>query len=375
MKIAASDLTLQSQHAATTRYELNESLRAWVGDRRPEFEGRAGGGTPKGLLSSIQTTISASARDALAAQAAATSAPTETTSSSSAAAIEDANDAAEHDPIVSLIKRMVEMLTGHKIKVYSGKELANAMNEGATEPAAQPHHTSSGHAQQTPARAGYGVEYERHESYQETESTTFSAQGTVLTADGKEIRVTLDLAMSRQYSEQSDISLRAGDAVRKDPLVINFGGNAAQLSDQSFRFDLDADGQKEEVALLSGNSGYLALDLNNNGRIDSGKELFGPASGSGFSDLAHYDQDGNGWIDENDQVFSKLRVWQPAAGNSGTLTTLAENGVGALALGATATPFALRGSGNSDLGTVRESGLYLREDGSAGTLQEIDLTI
>jgi hypothetical protein len=43
------------------------------------------------------------------------------------------------------------------------------------------------------------------------------------------------------------------------------------------------------------------------GRIDSGSELFGPATGSGFGELAALDGDGNGWIDENDDAFARLR--------------------------------------------------------------------
>ena len=41
-----------------------------------------------------------------------------------------------------------------------------------------------------------------------------------------------------------------------------------------------------------------ALDINEDGKINDGKELFGTASGNGFGDLAAYDQDNNGWIDE-----------------------------------------------------------------------------
>ena len=32
-------------------------------------------------------------------------------------------------------------------------------------------------------------------------------------------------------------------------------------------------------------------------------------TGDGFKDLAMYDEDGNGWIDENDEIFSKLLIW------------------------------------------------------------------
>ncbi|MDP1957224.1 MAG: hypothetical protein Q8J75_03475, partial [Rhodocyclaceae bacterium] len=73
--------------------------------------------------------------------------------------------------------------------------------------------------------------------------------------------------------------------------------------------------------------------------------------------------------------FERLVVWTPAAEGSGTLKTLAELGIGALALAHVATPFALRGSDNKDLGQVKASGLYLTESGKVGSLQEIDLTV
>jgi hypothetical protein len=54
---------------------------------------------------------------------------------------------------------------------------------------------------------------------------------------------------------------------------------------------------------------------------------------------------------------------------------LREAGVGALALAHVNSKFELRGAGNSDLGGVRDTGVFLFEDGSVGSLQEIDLTV
>ena len=117
--------------------------------------------------------------------------------------------------------------------------------------------------------------------------------------------------MTRVYVEQTDISLRLGDAVKqkKDPLVINFNGSAAQLTSTKFSFDIDTDGTTENISFAAPGSGFLALDKNHDGKINDGSELFGPASGNGFKELAAYDQDGNQWIDENDAVFSRLKVW------------------------------------------------------------------
>ena len=53
----------------------------------------------------------------------------------------------------------------------------------------------------------------------------------------------------------------------------------------------------------------------------------------------------------------------------------ASHDVGPLSLAATQTPFALRTSGNDPLGMVRSTSAYLREDGGAGTMQQIDLAV
>jgi hypothetical protein len=166
--------------------------------------------------------------------------------------------------------------------------------------------------------------------------------------------------------------------VRKDPLVINFNGAASQLSGEAnrrFRFDLNGDGKAEILPGFASGSGYLVIDRNDNGRIDSGKELFGPQSGNGFAELALLDSDGNGWIDENDEDFSRLSVFTPGAEGSSTLQSLSDLGIGALSLAHVATPFALRDADNNDLGVVKSSGFYLMESGQSGTLQEVDLTV
>jgi len=366
VKIASSNLFLSTEHTAVARREQSETLRAWTGPTRPDFEGSRVANDRRLLPPAAVMRIS----DAARALASSPPPPAATTQcSGEAEAIEAAADAVENDPFLQLVRSMVEMLTGKTIKVFSAQAFSRNIEVRATE-------VSQAAAAANPnAPAGYGVEYDFHSVYEESETTRFSAEGVIRTADGAEISFKLDLSMTRQYREETNVSLRAGDAVRKDPLVLNFGGTAAQLSDQRFRFDLNNDGRTEELPLFSSGSGYLALDINGNGRIDSGAELFGPATNSGFAELAAHDQDGNGWIDESDRVFDRLRVWTPATEDGGTLAGLRQMNVGAIALAQVATPFELRGSGNSDLGGIRSSGVWLDESGHAGSLQEIDLTV
>ena len=207
------------------------------------------------------------------------------------------------------------------------------------------------------------------------EQTSFAAQGVVKTADGKEITFSYALEMERQFHSETHESVRAGDALLKDPLVINFGGTAAQLTDQKFAFDLDADGTKDRIAWVRPGSGFLALDKNGNGTIDDGSELFGAKTGDGFAELAAYDDDKNGWIDEADAVYGRLQVWSKS-GTTDERASLKERNVGAIFLGRQSTPFELKDGANQLQGAVRASGVYVKEDGSGvGSVQQVDLAM
>lgn len=342
MRIASSNLEMASQHQASSSYQLSERLRVWRGnppDSQPA--GRAPGETQP-----FQVDISEAGRRADAAAGTADATGTD--------------DSGNAPPSLRLVKTLVEMLLGHKIRLFSTDELAAVEAADAPPP---------------PPRAGFGVEYDRQESYTEEERTTFQASGTVKTADGKEISFKLDLEMSRAFATGSSVSLRLGDAARKDPLVINFDGTGAELQDGRFSFDLDSDGQDENLPMLAGGSAFLALDRNGNGLVDSGQELFGPQSGDGFQDLAQLDGDGNGWLDDNDTAFGQLQAWIPDGKGGGTLQNLKSLGVGALSLANQATPFDIKDSANHTLGSVRSTAVYLNENGSVGNIQQVDLAV
>lgn len=161
-----------------------------------------------------------------------------------------------------------------------------------------------------------------------------------------------------------------------DPLVINLDCAVAEVKDMKFYFDLDADGEEEEISELGAGSGYLALDKNGDGVINDGSELFGTKSGDGFADLAAYDVDKNGWIDEADEVFSKLKIWTKDEHGENKLLDLKEAGVGAIYLGSADTRFSLNNEEtNATNAVIRKTGVYLREDGTAGTVQHVDLAL
>jgi len=353
MKIASSELQFTAAHASTQSHEVSESLRMWVGTQRPDDENRR-----QGTVDNARERVVIS--DAGKAAAAADNG-------------EVSDETLDEDPKTLLIRLMLEALTGRRMHRLERSDMSSGHGHAAPPaPSAQPGNSNGNR----PAGAGFGVEYNYHETYQESESTSFAASGMVKTADGKEIRFDLQLQMSRSYQEETSVSLRLGDAARPvDPLVLNFAGNAAELVDQRIAFDLDADGNTEQIASLAGGSAYLAFDRNGDGRINDGSELFGPSSGDGFAELANLDDDGNGWIDENDAAFANLSVWRPDADGGGQALALSEAGVGAIALARIETPFELRNNNNESLGRIRNSGIFLQEDGRAGTIQQIDLSV
>ncbi|MBF0259410.1 MAG: hypothetical protein HQK62_11325 [Desulfamplus sp.] len=289
------------------------------------------------------------------------------------------------DPKLAAMKRMLEAMMGKKLKLtdisgFKSGRLSSPVSSGVQFhdfPAGQKVFSDS--TQQTgqtpdeiPARRIRITEFNSH---YESEATRFKAQGSVKTQTGESINFVLRLDMKREfYSENS--SQLITDVNLTDPLVINFGGEPAELSDVKFKFDLNSDGKDEEISWLSKGSGFLVLDKNQDGVVNDGSELFGPASNNGFNELSELDGDKNGWIDENDAAFEKLLVWSGQNPESADLKTLKQSGIGAIALSSAETEFSIKDNKSQNvLGQIRRTGIYLDENGRAGTIQQLDLAI
>ncbi len=214
--------------------------------------------------------------------------------------------------------------------------------------------------------------------YTEVEETSFTTSGTVVTADGREISFNLEMQMSRTFMQKTSWTYEklARNVSLCDPLVINLNDNIASVSDQKFMFDLDADGNEEQISALDASSGFLALDLDGNGKIDDGTELFGTKSGDGFRDLAAYDADHNGWIDENDDIWSKLLIWVKNESGEDVLYHLADKGIGAICLRSADTEFTMQSAEVFRTNAViRKTGMFLYESGMVGSVQHVDLAM
>ena len=209
----------------------------------------------------------------------------------------------------------------------------------------------------------------------ESESTTFASSGMVKTQDGRSIDFNIEVSMSRAFTSQIN-TLTTQNYIKTDPLVINLDTDIGSVTDQKFLFDLDSDGDEEEISFAGKGSGFLALDRNGDGRIGDGSELFGTKSGDGFKDLAAFDEDGNGWIDENDSIYSKLKVWTKDEDGNDYLINLKDADVGAIYLDNVDTQFSLKDGNNRLNGEIKKTGIYLHEStGAAGTLNHVDLAV
>ncbi len=211
--------------------------------------------------------------------------------------------------------------------------------------------------------------------YTETQALKFETNAIVKTED-KKIELDLNVSLSRSFVEQVKTPQINFSNITKlwDPLILDMSGVLPSLSSKKFSFDIDIDGTNEQISMLEKESAFLAFDKNENNNVDDGGELFGAKSGDGFEELRGYDDDKNGWIDENDNIFDKLKIWQKTE-NKNELIAIEEVGIGAIFLGDISTPFEIKSSSNELLGAMKKSSFFLFENGKSSLISQIDLAI
>lgn len=392
MKIASSNIALQSDHSKKEQHYVAETLRVRNGDNISVETQRTYLGQSE---NSSQTKVSLSEKALQLLQNEQENANKNANENANANllrrsvqnnnAVQNNEIDAPEDPKLLLIRAIIEAISGKSIKFVSESaanqsdkansitptmaNLANLANANGGEVIA----VSSGNT-------AFGLRYNSNEVIKENETTNFSASGIIKTADGKEIQFQCDLSMQRSFYMDNSTEIFMGASTDRkslcDPLIINFAGTAAELKNTTFAFDLNADGSAENIQELAAGSAFLVLDKNKDGKINNGNEMFGTQSGDGFADLSVYDEDGNGWIDENDSVYNSLGVWNNSA-YGGKIRSLKEAGIGAIYLQNANTEFSIKDKTTNELqGQIRKTGIFLNEkNGNIGTIQHVDLAI
>jgi hypothetical protein len=167
------------------------------------------------------------------------------------------------------------------------------------------------------------------------------------------------------------------------PLVLDLNGDGVQTTsiNDGTQFDLLATGSKQNVGWVSKQDGLLAMDLNDDGQINSGAELFGDhtqlADGSlakdGWAALRALDSNQDGKIDAQDAKFNLLRVWEDADGDgttdAGELHSLVDAGVASINL--VADNNIVQQNGN----VVQAFSTFTSTDGSTHQIADVGLAV
>ncbi|WP_455232985.1 VCBS domain-containing protein [Geopseudomonas aromaticivorans] len=171
-----------------------------------------------------------------------------------------------------------------------------------------------------------------------------------------------------------------GAADTRSPIVLDLNGDGIEtttLQDGAF-FDYDGNGFAEQTGWLNREDGFLVRDINGDGLIDRGSELFGSETllvdgqkaANGFEALKELDDNGDGKIDQRDVVFSSLKVWVDfngdGRGSADELYSLIEAGVQGIG-----TSYSLSNISDVNGNISKQEGTFTRLDGSIGNAVDI----
>jgi len=155
------------------------------------------------------------------------------------------------------------------------------------------------------------------------------------------------------------------------PLVLDLDGDGISLDNaRKLSFDVAATGEAARIPTVAGADRVLVLDLDGNGQVDSGLELFGNATlcgnqrcTDGLEALARHDANRDGVIDHKDPVFSRLRLWDMA----GELAPLAAAKIKAIRLDSRLDLAWTDTFGNSATRAMD----FVRDNGSEGVMHDV----
>lgn len=162
--------------------------------------------------------------------------------------------------------------------------------------------------------------------------------------------------------------------VVSDPLVFDLNGDGIDLkaAEEGVEFDMDGDGEKRRTGFIRGDDALLFLDTHGDGVVHDGRQLFGNADGyaNGFEMLRAHDENGDGVIDENDSIYSQLRLWveknEDGVCEADETMSLAEAGIKSIRV---AYDNVREDDGKGNL--IGQKGSFTRTDGSEGLTADV----
>ncbi|WP_319244458.1 hypothetical protein [uncultured Propionivibrio sp.] len=171
---------------------------------------------------------------------------------------------------------------------------------------------------------------------------------------------------------------------RRDPLVLDLDGDGIETlgidTTNPILFDHAANGVRIATGWLKSDDAFLVADRDHDGTIDSGAELFSDATPldaggiatDGFAALAQEDTNHDSVVDANDADWANLRLWrdlnQDGIAQADELFTLASQHIDALRLART-----VQNTTQPNGNRIADTGVYVRDDASIGTMGDIDL--
>ncbi len=189
----------------------------------------------------------------------------------------------------------------------------------------------------------------------------------------------------KYYNDMMDIARGIQSTVttaesHPSPLVLDLDGDGVETDKEnsSIHFDHDNNGFAESSGWVGKDDGLLVRDINGNGQIDNGTELFGDntvlsngqKAANGFEALKDLDSNNDGVFNSLDAAWNEVKVWRDANGNGvvdeNELLTLEQAGVSGINLDYQNTN-TTDGNGNQH----NQSGTFIKTDGTTGSIHDV----
>ena len=186
------------------------------------------------------------------------------------------------------------------------------------------------------------------------------------------------ISFSFQMEFKFEMSLEIQLAVQRldqqqDPIVVDLDGDGIELTsvEDGVHFDITGTGKPVQTAWIKGGDAFLARDINGNGKIDSGLELFGDQWGAknGFEELKKLDSNNDGFIGPEDKYYQQLILWRDngdGVSTSDELLTLQQAGIERIALNYKNTKI-LTDTNN----IITQKSFFIKKDNTVGRVADV----